>query len=138
MGFVVNTQLPGDGALLAAGTRDVLTALAHHYARLIRAGVPDGALPPLYQSGVTFREEERPADGHESWDCPWVVYQRGYGDCDDLVLWRLSELLAAGRQASPVMVWRGDKFHVLLRHATGRLEDPSLTLMRGTSSWPSR
>lgn len=107
-------------------------------------------LPPLYQSGVRFAFEPAHGSGDENFDSPPIVYQRGWGDCDDLVYWRVTELLAAhlpagqpptkqqlqrlqrmmvdGRTAQAAADWDGGALHVYVRHANGRKEDPSVIL----------
>lgn len=51
-------------------------------------------IPPLYLSGVRYREEP---PGHEDWiDAPGVL-QQGHADCEDLAAWRAAELRVAGR-----------------------------------------
>jgi hypothetical protein len=63
-------------------------------------GVP---IPPLYASGVVYKEDP---PGEENWcDCI-IVLEKGSGDCDQLVCWRVAELRAAGIQAEPVIKWQ--------------------------------
>lgn len=52
-------------------------------------------LPPLYRSGVRFAYEPAHGSGEEDFAAPPVTYERQWGDCDDLVYWRLAELYAA-------------------------------------------
>jgi hypothetical protein len=113
-------------------------------------------LPPLYESGVRFAYEPDHGSGEEDFAQPPDVYARGWGDCDDLVVYRLSELLAAelqrrrfwaqpearqramlralatgvasGRLASIKADWEGDSLHVLVRLPDGSTEDPSIIL----------
>ena len=81
-------------------------------------------LPPLYQSGVRWQLEPGHGSGVDEFASPWTTYARGWGDCDDLLTWRLLELRAAGIRARPAFAWRGDECHVLVSRG-GRLEDPS-------------
>lgn len=103
-------------------------------------------LPPLYASGVRFAYEPEHGTGREEFASPPVVCQRGWGDCDDLVRYRVAELLAAqltefggnlwrlrlamaeGRAASIITRWQGDDLHVLVRLPNGQEEDPSIRL----------
>jgi hypothetical protein len=112
-------------------------------------------LPPLYQSGVRFAFEPGHGTGQEDFAQPPVVYTRRFGDCDDLVNWRLSELLAqslpkgfldgtsdtqlqalnalrlgvARRKLPHTMCqWVGTQLHVMVRHPDGSIEDPSRVL----------
>jgi hypothetical protein len=113
-------------------------------------------LPPLYQAGVVFQYEQDHGSGEEEFATPPDVYARGWGDCDDLVVYRLAELLAdelqhqrffsapeerqrtilrklaAGvalqRLPSIVAKWQGESLHVLIRLPNGQTEDPSIIL----------
>lgn len=101
-----------------------------------RRGKP---IPPLYESGVEYERERGP--GEEFADV-LTVLRRGWGDCDDLVAWRIAELLIEGHRAGARIYWRGKKppfkMHAQVRHAPlckcsfchgrypeGRIEDPS-------------
>jgi hypothetical protein len=103
--------------------------------------------PKLYESGVVYRRE----DGTENWlDVPSVI-KAGWGDCEDLVFWRVAELRKDGVKAAPFAKWRRVngvyKYHALVRrYGPGRdhfgrfitsnewLEDPSRRLgMNGPS-----
>lgn len=87
-------------------------------------------VPPLYQSGVRYREE--PEDGVEEFASIPVVLARGWGDCDDLAPWRVAELRNAGERAKIRIQWRrtrrGKLFHIVVRRADGSIEDPSARL----------
>jgi len=93
--------------------------------------------PHLYSSGVRYAREPWSAAIEEFASVP-VVLSRGWGDCDDLACWRAAELTAAGELAEPYVyetpTSRVDarRWHVIVRTATGRVEDPSAVLgMRG-------
>jgi len=139
----VRTVLPARGRTLALAIREVLRALAASDAILIRSGAAP-RLKPLYSSGVCFRPE--PNEGRfEEWADPWTVAARGWGDCDDLVRYRVAELLAAGERASVQCMWVGRRMHVRVRRASMRIEDPALMLSpkekfpwqpRSFRSWP--
>jgi DNA-binding transcriptional ArsR family regulator len=113
---------------------DLLHLRQRHYAK-------------LYESGIVYRRE----DGTENWlDIPGVI-KAGWGDCEDLVFWRVAELRKDGVKAAPFAKWRRVngvyKYHALVRrYAPGRdhfgrminsnewLEDPSRRLgMNGPS-----
>jgi len=96
-------------------------------------------IPPLYESGVEYQRERGP--GEEFADV-LTVLRRGWGDCDDLVAWRIAELLEEGHRAGARIYWRAKKppfkMHAQVRHAPrckcsmchgryarGRVEDPS-------------
>lgn len=96
-------------------------------------------LPPLYQSGVRYAPEPTYGQGIEDFALPFDTYQRGEGDCDDLVIWRLFELYVAGEDATCRCEWVGGRMHVLVHRAnrpfvlqpaftSNVLEDPSILL----------
>jgi hypothetical protein len=89
-------------------------------------------VPPLYSSGVRYREED-PTQGYEEFALIPIMIERGWGDCDDLAPWRCAELREAGEKACIRIQWRrqasGSKlFHILVRRENGVIEDPSLIL----------
>lgn len=61
-------------------------------------------VPPLYQSGVVYQEEP-PGQGFEEFAPICTVILRGWGDCDDLVPWRVAELQEAGEPAQIRLQW---------------------------------
>jgi hypothetical protein len=91
-------------------------------------------LPGLYDSGVRYRPEPGAGSGVEDFALPMTVLHRGYGDCDDLAIWRCAELCRAGQMALPKIYWRVREGRVRVYHAevrilsTGRVEDPSRLL----------
>jgi hypothetical protein len=117
----------GSGRALALTVRSLLQAQAESVAREIQGGRP---LPKLYQSRVRYRPERARGSGVEFFDDPWEVLARGHGDCDDLVCWRVAELLAANEPASVICQWRLPRYHVAVRRADGSAEDPSRHLIQ--------
>lgn len=99
--------------------------------------------PPLYQAGVRYRLEP---DGTEDFADIETVIDRGYGDCAHLSAWRVAELRENGEQATIRLEWvknprTGQRmFHVLVRRADGRIEDPStlLGMRSGEARTPDR
>jgi hypothetical protein len=87
-------------------------------------GVPD-----LYRSGVRFAKQPPEACAFKK---PSMVLKAGGGDCKQLVLWRMGDLLNAGVKVTPRIIWipapQGFMAHAQLRHNDGRIEDPSLNL----------
>jgi len=87
--------------------------------------------PGLYESvraGKVVFAPEPYTDG-DHFDLPGFVLKRGWGDCDDLVIWRLVECWRHGeRNAKPAVVWREEtrKYHARVRRGDGTLEDPTL------------
>ena len=116
----------GSGRAFAETIRDLLQAQAEGIAREIQAG---RTLPSLYASRVRYRPERTRGSGVEYFDSPWEALARGHADCDDLVAWRVGELLASGEAASVICQWRLPRYHVAVRRANGRAEDPSRALI---------
>lgn len=89
--------------------------------------------PRLYtlaRKGRVRYEREREA-GEEFADA-LTVLRRGWGDCDDLICWRIAELREAGENAKVVIYARPRKrkndpwrMHCQLRRGDGTIEDPS-------------
>ncbi|MGH7285010.1 MAG: hypothetical protein ACRELY_26075 [Polyangiaceae bacterium] len=86
--------------------------------------------PDLYTSGVRYVEEP---PGRDDWqDIPETLELRN-GDCEDLGCWRVAELRVREHENAQPFVrksWSGAHtiFHVAVRRADGRLEDPSRIL----------
>jgi hypothetical protein len=127
-----------------APIRAILQTLANSYAKRMAKD----PLPPLYESGIVFRPEPWAGSGTEDWASPYTAIQRGWGDCDDLVVYRAAELIAQGEPATIVATWLAGtkKHHVLIRRGfpatkylkkwpgpkgvpNNNLEDPSLVLI---------
>lgn len=87
-------------------------------------------LPSLYKAGVRYREEPWP---RERWLTAAQVLKQGHGDCEDLVAWRVAELLESGVEARPAVIRTSrNVWHVILERGTGEREDPSRRLgMKG-------
>jgi hypothetical protein len=88
--------------------------------------------PWLYQSGVTYEEEEGERD---DWTDIAETRALGVGDCEDLASWRIAELRVRAREAAAIpyvsaRIVGGNRtvFHVAVRRADGRIEDPSRVL----------
>lgn len=98
-------------------------------------------LPPLYQSGVFYKEE---APGCEDWlDIPHL-YAQGFGDCEDIACARTAELREQGVAAVPCIKFKDfmapvggvtqlvTLIHVMVLLPDGTTEDPSKVLgMKG-------
>ncbi len=123
--MVILTRLPFTGPALALASKELLECLAGIAAR----GLREKPLPLLYQSRVRYQKEPNSGTGVEEWATPWDVNERGWGDCDDLVIWRVAELRAQGENATVQVVWIGKRFHVRVRRANGSVEDPSRVLL---------
>jgi hypothetical protein len=86
--------------------------------------------PWLYRAGVVYQKEP---DDRDDWlDIPEVQLQ-GMGDCEDLSAWRIAELRVRDQEmAIPhvTIATQGSRvlYHVTVRRANGRIEDPSRAL----------
>lgn len=85
---------------------------------------PQPELPILYTSGVRYR-----TDYGEDWQAPSDTASLGYGDCEDLCLYRCIELRTHGHPAR-CKVYRSAPrlLHVIVDRMDGRFEDPSRAL----------
>lgn len=111
----VNVGVPAEPKALAS-VANALLPTAQRQAR---------GLPALYRSGVRYRREPR---GSERWLLPREVRARGFGDCEDLALWRAAELRNAGVPARvKVIAVRPGLFHAVVQTPAG-IEDPSKRL----------
>lgn len=94
-------------------------------------------VPSIYESGIRY-EEEPAGQPYEDFAAVPVILARGWGDCDDLVSWRIAELRNSGENAKVRLKWAYDPirgarmYHVLVRRANGQVEDPSKRLGMGT------
>lgn len=94
-------------------------------------------VPPIYESGIRY-EEEPAGQPYEDFAAVPVILARGWGDCDDLVSWRIAELRNSGENAKVRLKWAYDPirgarmYHVLVRRSNGQVEDPSKRLGMGT------
>jgi hypothetical protein len=118
--------------LLALVVREALEALIMANRLYLRTH----RVPALYESGVRY-EEEPAGQPYEDFSAIPVVLARGWGDCDDVVSWRIAELRNSGENAKVRLKWdydpaRGARmYHVLVRRANGQVEDPSKRLDMG-------
>ena len=84
--------------------------------------------PPLYESGVVYRREEK---GHDDWMTADTVLHRGYADCEDLAAYRAAELRRAGIPALGIVRPNASgNFHAQVLLPDGTIEDPSRVLLR--------
>lgn len=135
--FVV-TKLPGEGVDLSVSLSFIILGLAEAWSLELRRN----PLPSFYS--FKPRYEPEPGDSlAEEWCDPYTVYERGFGDCDDLVIWRLAEIFVEnnydprnGRKNVPA--WPaiyahddGVRYHVAIHHRNGKKEDPALLASQG-------
>lgn len=86
--------------------------------------------PWLYASGVTYEEED---DEDDDWNDIPETQRLRVGDCEDLSAWRIAELRVREQEAAIPRVTieaSGSRvlYHVSVKRADGRLEDPSRLL----------
>lgn len=86
-------------------------------------------LPRLADSGIVFAEDPMYGSGTERFHLPWEVYEKGEGDCNDLLVYRMAEMIAYDNMRPTVRcIWLGDDLHVQIRPSpkSKKLEDPSI------------
>lgn len=87
------------------------------------------SLPLQGPGSVIYAPEPWSGTGIEEFADPWTVYGRGWGDCDDLIIWRAAELCAAGLKAHARvlhLVGTGRYHTQVQRDFDKKHEDPSL------------
>jgi hypothetical protein len=126
--MLIVLRAPWNAEILFDAVRDIVHTVADGHAKVILSGIR--SLPPLYSTHVRYQPEPNSGKGVEEWADPWTVVKRGWGDCDDLVIYRIAELRAAGEHATCIVRRRGKRMHVKVRRASGAQEDPSRLLMR--------
>ena len=122
--------MPFDGQADIDFALDLATVIA---LRQLRA---NPWLPPIYKSGVRWVQDicTRPmskVDGAcERFTSPLDTYAARAGDCDDVVPWRVAEMLLAGdrRVRARTIVSPGIGYHVVVKRDGRTVEDPSKRL----------
>lgn len=128
--FIV-TKLLGEGLELSSSMQFIIIALAESASLALRKN----PLPDFYSCGVKYQPED-PSNLADEWTDPYTTFERRYGDCDDMVIWRLAEIYKksgynpirgrANIPAWPVIAWdSGNNYHVYIRHINGMVEDPA-------------
>lgn len=93
-------------------------------------------IPPLYGGKIRYVREPR---GSEEWQTAKQTAARGYGDCEDLVGYRVAEIWLAAGILDPWRARGGIALpkvievsptlrHVVVEHKDGTIEDPSAQL----------
>lgn len=84
-------------------------------------------IPPLYSGQIRYKREE---PNREHWQSAQETAERGRGDCEDLVAYRLAELWRAGELGAKarVLTISPTLRHVVVERADGAIEDPSKRL----------
>jgi hypothetical protein len=116
---------------------ELVALLAGTYLRGVvlrnRIAIRRGEVGSLYHSDVEYEREPWAGEFEEFADC-LTVDRRGWGDCDDLVAWRVAELQELGERADVSISCpypfrkRGILYHAQVRRGDGSLEDPSARL----------
>lgn len=133
------------------GERDLKFALALATAVALRELKRNPRIPALYKSGIRYRRDVCKAPNVpgacERFLSPLqLLRERGRlgADCDDLAVWRASELLLGrhgprDRKARAVPVRSpGVGWHVVVRRGDGTIEDPSKKLGMGKDKPPTK
>ena len=117
---------PSLNAVTNAELEGLVNGLAHQsYAQMLDPATAK-KIPVLYTSSIRYKLE--PA-GQEIWQSAYETARLGYGDCEDLVAYRLAELWKDGIKArAKVLSITPTLRHVVLVHKNGDIEDPSKAL----------
>jgi hypothetical protein len=117
----VHLDIDSDPALLTAVLEGLVAA------NFVLMSRDPEAFPPLYESSVVYRREDR---GHDEWLTADAVLHLGYADCEDLAAYRAAELRRDGIPAMGIV--RPNKhgnFHAQVWLPDGTIEDPSRVLL---------
>lgn len=129
--FVV-TKLPGRGTDLSVSLSMIILGLAEAWSMELARN----PLPQFSACNIKYKPEPATAEAEE-WVDPYTCRQRGHGDCDDMVIWRLAEIFVnagydprKGREnipAWPAIYCHDDgfRYHVAIKHRNGKIEDPA-------------
>lgn len=99
MHFLISLHEIRDDAMLTALGNTLLEAIVANNCELLSR---DPTIPPLYRSGVRFREEpwaigpNRLPEGLEQFVHVLEILRRGWGDCAQICAWRVGELRVGG------------------------------------------
>lgn len=96
-------------------------------------------LPLLYSTNIRYEREPWAGEGLEEFADPYTVIKRGWGDCDDLVIYRGAELLARNLRCHARILHdtTTDKYHTqLTRDFDHMVEDPCLQRLGKPYIWP--
>lgn len=136
MRILLDTALIKDPRVIALLARGAMNVTIATNVQMMRDMGP-AMFPPLYSSGVRFQPEPW-AGKLEEFAHALRVLARGWGDCDDLVCYRVAELRVFGdrlaqsppEKALPRIYGRGKKMHAQVRRgdAARTIEDPSRLL----------
>jgi len=100
------------------------------FVRVCQLLIESGAVPPDPTDVPELRYQLEPV-GSEDWKLSHNVMRDGWGDCEDLAMWRAAGLRATGEDegARAVVVSTGEhKLHAVVLRSDGSIEDPSREL----------
>lgn len=121
-------RLPGNDSDLSHSIQAMIQTVAKSWA----IALAKNPLPPFYECNIRYRPEPL-KNAAEEWVDPYTVFTRKYGDCDDLVIWRLAEIFnKSGVGSAWPAVAREigtGKYHVFIRHRNGSFEDPAKAML---------
>lgn len=119
--IVVDTERESDSYYMT-----VVAQVAEALARVNLQHCRLGRLPPLYRSGVRYRD----LAGQVWRDASTIMKARPrFAQCVELAAWRTAELRCQGIAASPLIIKTGPTyFHAVVDRGFGRHEDPSRIL----------
>lgn len=116
-------------ALPPSALRALLGALVERDSTWLRE---NPRAPCIYNAAVVYKYDRDSGCGERFKDVPTVL-RDGYGACADLSCWRVAKLRLRGENAK--VIWEERRlrdgsplYHVLVRRADGRHEDPSRRL----------
>ncbi len=127
----IDPNVVRDPRVVALIARGYLSGLVAYNRYLIRRGLMPGLYDTFREGKIRFRAEPW-AGRFEEFADALTCLRRGWGDCDDLVPWRVAELQEQGIKASIKIYWRERQgktlFHVECRLPNGAVEDVSAYL----------
>jgi hypothetical protein len=106
---------------------DYYPYLIEGIAQANQAYLANNSTAPLYDSGVVYRPETT-----EQWRMIPEMLESGFGDCEDLVAWRIAELRNQGYDVTPEILSTDSGYHAVVAYSDGTLEDPSIVLGHDT------
>lgn len=118
-----------DAVFRVPSREDAFTAALEGLTRVNVGLMEREPLPPLYQSGVRYKDEPR-----DVWRHAVDVAGEKWGDCEDLAAYRAAELRVSGEDpAASVYVYKSgpSRYHAVVQRGSGELEDPSRALGMG-------
>lgn len=103
--------------------------------RQAELGRSNTVIPPLYASGIVYREE---APGREDWLDVGAMLRQGHADCEDLAAYRAAELRVAGFDVEPVIKYQWIPREVMLAqgYPANKLPGRGVWMVHCCVRWP--